>query len=98
MYVVRLARTRPFTTCTVIVVPIYYVSICFFSVLGGVMFFGEWDESSQMTVTQAALFLCGVGVIFYGVYLLTKDHMKVRFCCKRCAGVLLTLYFPAGFL
>lgn len=63
----------------VIVVPIYYVSICMFSVLGGVLFFGEWDESSQMSVPQAMLFLCGVAVIFYGVYLLTKDHLKV--CC-----------------
>ena len=74
----HLSSNRTMCVRAVIVVPIYYVSICMFSVLGGVLFFGEWDESSQMDLPQALLFLCGVAVIFYGVYLLTKDHLKVR--------------------
>jgi uncharacterized membrane protein len=53
----------------VIVVPVYYVSVCIFSVMGGIFFFGEWTETTSL---QDLLFTTGVVVIFVGVYFLTK--------------------------
>ena len=64
----------------VIVVPIYYVSICMFSVLGGVLFFGEWENT---TVVQDLLFTCGVTIIFIGVWFLTHDHLKPEYFLAR---------------
>ncbi len=67
----------------VIVVPVYYCTICIFSILGGVFFFGEWKDTSP---EQDLLFVLGVGTIFLGVYFLTKDHLKPGYFLAKDLG------------
>ena len=51
------------------VVPVYYVTFTFCSVMAGVILFKEYHETS---VLHASLFILGVAITFSGVYLITS--------------------------
>lgn len=51
------------------VVPVYYVTFTFCSVMAGVILFKEYHETSPL---HASLFVLGVAITFSGVYLITS--------------------------
>ena len=51
------------------VVPVYYVTFTFCSVMAGVVLFKEYHETSPL---HAFLFILGVAITFGGVYLITS--------------------------